>query len=76
MDGTLPKVGTVCQADLGPFDSFEERSRGGAQGRLYMDSMDEEDKLLLSAMEKLSSSPFTNFYPPFGNFPLGVSWPR
>lgn len=71
MDGTLPKVGTVCQADLGPFDdSFEEGSRGDAQGRLnIMDTMNEEDKMLLSAMERLSSSsPFTNFYPPFGKF--------
>ena len=67
MDGTLPKVGTVCQADLGPFDSVEEGLRGDAQGRLSID-MDEEDKLLLSAMQRLSSSsPFANFYPPFGN---------
>jgi hypothetical protein len=75
MDGTLPKVGTVCQADLGPFDSVEEGSRGDAQGRLDMD-MNEEDKLLLRAMQRLSSLPFTNFYPPFGIPRLGVSWSR
>ena len=66
MDGTLPEVGTVCQADLGPFDSFEEGSQGDTQERLDMD-MNEEDKFLLSAMQRLSSSPFTNFNPPFGN---------
>ena len=45
-----------------------------AQGRLHMDSMNEEDKQLLSAIRELSSLPFTNFYPPFSNFRLGVSW--
>ena len=64
MDGTLPKVGTVCQTDLEPFDSVEDGLREDAQGRLLMD-MNEEDKLLLSAIKRLSSSssPFsTNFY--------------
>ena len=44
------------------------------QRRLHMDSMNEEDKELLSAIRELSSLPFTNFYPPFGNFRPGVSW--
>ena len=71
MDGTLPKVGTVCQADLGPFDSVEEGSRedSDTQGKLRHMDMNEEDKLLLSAIQELSSLPFTKFfYPPFGNF--------
>jgi hypothetical protein len=60
-DGTLPKPGTVCEADLGPFDSVEEESKSveDAQGRLHMD-MNEEDKQLFSAIRELSSSQFIN----------------
>ena len=72
-DGILPKPGTVCEVDLGPFDSVKEGSTEDAQGRLHMD-MNEEDKQLLNAIRELSSLPFTNFYPPFGNFRLGISW--
>ena len=69
MDGTLPKPGTVCEPDLGPFDSVEEGSMEdvSAQGRLYLD-MNEEDKQLLSAMRELSSSQYTNFYPSFSTY--------
>ena len=49
MDGTLPKLGTICEADLGPFDSVKEESTKDAQGKLHMD-MNEEDKQLLSAI--------------------------
>lgn len=58
-DGTLPKSGTMCETDLGPFDSVKEGSTEDAQGKLLMD-MNEEDKLLLSAIRELSSSQFTN----------------
>jgi len=64
-DGTLPKPGTVCEADLGPFDSVREEFTEDAQGKLHID-MNEEDKQLLSAIRELSSSQFTNFYPSFG----------
>jgi hypothetical protein len=67
-DGTLPKPGTICEADLGPFDSVNEESESmeDAQGRLHRDmDMNEEDKQLLSAIRELSSSQFINFYPRF-----------
>ena len=67
-DGTLPKPGTVCETDYGPFDDVEEGSTGDAQGRLRMDIMNEEDKLLLNAIRELSSLPFTNFYSPFSRY--------
>ena len=63
-DGTLPSPGTVCEAELGPFDSIKEGFMEDAQERLHMD-MNEEDKQLLSAIRELSSFQFTNFYPPF-----------
>ena len=69
-DGTLPKLGTMCEADLGPFNSataVKEGSTEDAQGRLHMD-MNDEDKQLLNAIRELSSLPFTNFYPLFRNF--------
>ena len=66
MDGTLPQAGTVCQANLGPFDTIEEKIREDAQGRLHID-MNKEDEVLLSAILELSSLPFTNFRPSFGN---------
>ena len=68
-DGTLPKPGTVCEADLDPFDSdfVKEGSTEDVQGRLQVD-MDEEDKQLMSAIRELSSSQFTNFYPPFSTY--------
>ena len=68
-DGTLPKPGTMCETDLDPFDSVavEEGSTEDAQGRLRVD-MNEEDKQLLSAIQELSSSEFTNFYPPFSRY--------
>ena len=69
-DGTLPKPGTICEADLGPFDSVTEGSTDDAQGRLHMDSMNEEDKQLMSAIRELSSSQFTNFYPSFSTYDL------
>ena len=61
-DGTLPKPGTICEADLGPFDSVKKASESmeDAQARLHMN---EEDKQLLSAIRELSSSQFTKFYP-------------
>jgi hypothetical protein len=66
-DGTLPKPGAVCEADLGPFDSIEHwGSPKDTQGRLNMD-MHEEDKLLFSAIQELSSLPITYFHPSFGN---------
>ena len=69
-DGTLPKPGTICEADLGPFDTVAEGSaEDDAQRRLHMD-MNEEDKLLLSAIRELSSSQFTNFHPPFSTYDL------
>ncbi|KAF8816530.1 hypothetical protein BYT27DRAFT_7077074 [Phlegmacium glaucopus] len=63
-DGTLPKPGTVCQADLGPFDQGSLVELEQAQGTL---DMDEEDRKLFSAIRELSSSPFTRFGPRFGN---------
>jgi len=68
-DGTLPKPGTICEPDLGPFDSVKEGSMEDAQGRLHMD-MNEEDKMLLSAIQELSSSQIINFYPPFSTYGL------
>jgi len=66
MDGTLPKPGTVCQPNLKPFDVVEKPGLlEEAQRRLKMD-IDEEDKLLFSAIQELSSSPFISFRPPFG----------
>ena len=68
----MPKPGTMCETDLGPFDSIEEGSvedSADAQGRLHKD-MDEDDKLLLRAIRKLSSSQFTNFYPSFSMLPV------
>ena len=61
-DGTLPKPGTVCETDLGPFDSdyVKEGSTEDPQGWLHMD-MNEEDKQLMSAIRELSSSQITNF---------------
>ena len=69
MDGTLPKPGTMCEVNLGPFDSVEEGSMKDAQGRLHMD-MNEEDKQLLRVIRELSSSQFTNFYPSFSTYNL------
>ena len=69
MDGTLPKPGTTCEVDLGPFDSVEEGSVDDVQAKLHM-NMNEEDKQLLRAIRELSSSQFTNFYPPFNNVRL------
>ena len=70
----MPKPGTVCEADLGPFDPDVEISLSveDAQGRLHIN---EEDRQLLSAIRELSSrSQFTNFYPRFssasGKFPF------
>ena len=40
-----------------------------AQAKLHM-NMNEEDKQLLRAIQELSSSQFTNFYPPFNNVRL------
>ena len=66
----MPKLGsTVCETDLGPFDSVKEESTEDAQGRLHMD-MYEEDKQLLSAIRELSSSQFTNFNPLFSPYDL------
>ena len=67
MDGTLPKPGTICEVDLGPFDSVKEESMPveDAQGRLHNMDMNDEDKQLLNAIRELSSSQFTNFYPRF-----------
>jgi TAP-like protein len=76
-DGTLPEPGTICEADLGPFDSdisLKEGSTEDAQGtrRLHRDmdtmSLNEEDKQLLSAIRELSSSQFTNFFPSFSTY--------
>ena len=64
VDGTLPQAGTVCQPNLGPFDTIEENLREDAQGRLHM-NMNEEDEVLLSAILELSSLSFTSFRPPF-----------
>jgi len=68
-DGTLPKPGTICQADLGPFDSVKNESTEDAHGGSHMDmSLNEEDRQLLSAIRELSSSSrysTTNFYPRF-----------
>ena len=71
MDGTLPKPGTMCEVDLGPFDFVEEGSMedSDAQARLHKD-MNEEDKELLRAIRELSSSQFTNFYPSFSTYDL------
>ena len=60
-DGTLPKPGTVCQTDLGLFDSVGQQGMPGGvlpQGRL---NMNQEDKLLFKAIRELSSSPFSYF---------------
>jgi len=67
-DGTLPKPGTVCEVDLRPFDSVEVGSPEEAQGLLNK-YMNEEDKLLFSALRELSStsSSFAYFPSPFGN---------
>ena len=66
-DGTLPKPGTVCAPDLGPFDSvnLKEGSVEDAQGRLHDMDMNEEDMQLFSAIHELSSSQLTSFYSPF-----------
>ena len=58
-NGTLPKPGTICEADLGPFDSVTTGSTEDALG-MYVN---EEDEQLLSVIRELSSSKFTNFYP-------------
>ena len=55
----------MCQVDSRPFDAVERGSPEETQGRLNMD-MNEEDKLLLSAMQGLSRSGFTYSRPPFG----------
>ena len=56
----------MCQVDSKPFDAVEQGSpEEMAQGRLNID-MNEEDKLLLSAMQELSRSGFTYSRPPFG----------
>jgi TAP-like protein len=61
LEGTLPKPGTVCQVDLGPFDSVEQGSLDEAQGILST-GMNEEDRLLVSALLELSSWPFVPFH--------------
>ena len=69
-DGTLPKPGTICEVDVGLFDSVTEGpTEDDAQRRLHMD-MNEEDKLLLSAIRELSSLQFTHFYPSFSTYDL------
>ena len=54
----------MCEANFGPFDTVKEEFTDDGQGRLHMD-MNEEDKQLLSAIQDLSSSQFTSFYPSF-----------
>ena len=63
----MPKPGTMCEADLGPFDSVEEGFMVDAQAKLHMD-MNEEDEQLLRAIRELSSSHFTKFYPSFSTY--------
>ena len=60
-NGTLPKPGTICEADSGPFDSVKNGSTEDAQG-MHTD-MSEEDEQLLSVIRELSSSQLTKFYP-------------
>lgn len=61
----------MCQTDLGPFDSVEqqEMSEEVLQGRL---NMNQENKLLLKAIQELSRSPFDyfGFGLPFGKLRL------
>ena len=69
-NGTLPKPGTICEPNIELFDSVTEGStEDDAQRRLHMD-INEEDKLLLSAIRELSSSQFTNFHSPFSTYDL------
>ena len=60
----------MCETDYGPFDDVKGGPMADAQGRLRMDIMNEEDKILLNAIQELSSFPFTNFYSPFSRYDL------
>ena len=50
----------MCETDYGPFDDVKGGPMADAQGRLRMDIMNEEDKLLLNAIRELSSLSFTH----------------
>ena len=64
-DGILPKPGTICQADSAPFDSVKGGSMEDAQGG-HVDTVNEEDTQLLSAIRELSTSQFfKKIYPRF-----------
>lgn len=67
LDGTLPKPGTVCQVNLGPFDPVEQVEL--EQGQIPLNTgINEEDRSIFNAIRELSSSPFARFGPQFGNF--------